>query len=307
MDLIDQGFGATVQSWFERLENWGAPVRPARLRPRLLPAVRPWSRLLSRRPAATRNLDRRTAQPQGPATQPQGPDTQPEARTTQPATDPLVPAPCATAATQTELERAEQVAPVPAAPVDGAVPARSGLAVRLLGELSAEIDGVAVTRWSGHRGRSVFRYLVAYRHHVVPRDVLVDVFWPDAAPELGRNRLHVTLHALRADLRTASERPVIVHRDGGFQLHPDLHVWVDREAFEELLARGCAAERDRDEPTALHTYQQALALYRGDFLEDSPYEEWAVLERETLRIGHLDLLDRLGHLRAGYSGLRHLR
>ena len=89
---------------------------------------------------------------------------------------------------------------------------------------------------------------------------------------------------------------MIVHRDGGFQINQDLDVWVDREAFEQLLADACAAEHQGDGQRALHTYQQALALYRGDFLEDSPYEEWAILERETLRISHLDLLDRLGHL-----------
>ena len=159
-DLIDQGFGETVKAWSDRLGTGGAAGRPERLRQRLFPAVRPWTRLFTRTPSApppSARVQPRTAAP-------------PVVETTVAATAPTT------------------------------VVAASGLAVRLLGELTADIDGVAVTRWSGNRGRSVLRYLVTYRHHVIPRDVLVDVFWPDAAPDLGRNRLHVTLHALRADL-----------------------------------------------------------------------------------------------------------
>ncbi|MEU0187311.1 BTAD domain-containing putative transcriptional regulator [Streptomyces sp. NPDC006207] len=51
-----------------------------------------------------------------------------------------------------------------------------------------------------------------------------------------------------------------------------------------------------DRTGAAEEYERALALYRGEFLAESPYEEWTVLHRERLRLAHLDALARLSEL-----------
>ena len=43
-------------------------------------------------------------------------------------------------------------------------------------------------------------------------------------------------------------------------------------------------------------YQQAIALYRGDFAADAPFEQWTLLPREGLRIKLVDALDRLSRI-----------
>jgi len=49
---------------------------------------------------------------------------------------------------------------------------------------------------------------------------------------------------------------------------------------------------------------KAIALYRGDLLAETPYEDWALLSREALRVRYLDVLDRLAalHLERGEYG-----
>jgi DNA-binding SARP family transcriptional activator len=39
-----------------------------------------------------------------------------------------------------------------------------------------------------------------------------------------------------------------------------------------------------------------VALYRGDFAADAPFEPWTLLPRESLRIKLVDALDRLSHI-----------
>src|SRR4029453_3817799 len=38
-------------------------------------------------------------------------------------------------------------------------------------------------------------------------------------------------------------------------------------------------------------YKLAEELYRGDFLEQDPYEEWASLQREQIRNSYLEIAD----------------
>lgn len=61
----------------------------------------------------------------------------------------------------------------------------------------------------------------------------------------------------------------------------------------------CAARREQPSNpiAALTRYEMALQLYRGELLEDAPFEEWALLCRKRLRLQHLDALDRVAQLR----------
>ncbi len=43
-------------------------------------------------------------------------------------------------------------------------------------------------------------------------------------------------------------------------------------------------------------YEIAINLYRGDFLSDTPYDSWTVLDRERLRISYLETLDHLSQI-----------
>jgi DNA-binding SARP family transcriptional activator len=182
--------------------------------------------------------------------------------------------------------------PVPGSDSEGAA------TIHLLGELQVVLGERPVARWVSGRGRAVFEYLVVHRHTRVRRERLMSVFWPDAPPEAARNSLNVAIHGLRQSLRTAAgERPVVVHHDGSYLIDPALELWVDIEVFEDLV-KSARQHLASDDPAAAQAdFHTAIGLYQGDFLADNPYEQWAEVSREHLRLAYLDCLDQLGRLR----------
>lgn len=170
------------------------------------------------------------------------------------------------------------------------------IAVRLLGPLSAAIDGVPVENWTSTRQRSLFSYLLTHRQPWPPRDVLMDVFWPNSHPVAAKNSLNVAMHGLRRTLKAITDTPVIIYADGGYRLHPDIRLWLDVEEFDRYATAGRRHERNGENESAAEAFEFAVTLYRGDFLADSLYEEWPAAIRERLRLAHLDVLGRLSDL-----------
>ncbi len=171
------------------------------------------------------------------------------------------------------------------------------LAVHLLGSFHVTVDDVTVDDWSGARARSLFGYLLTHREPWPPREVLMEVFWPGSPPRASRNSLNVALHGLRQRLRTVTEAPVIVYARGVYQIHPAVRLWLDVEEFDERVRRGRRLEDAGTFDRAAEAYESAAGLYRGEFLAEDPYEEWAALPRERLRLTCLDALGRLSELR----------
>jgi two-component SAPR family response regulator len=124
----------------------------------------------------------------------------------------------------------------------------------------------------------------------------MDIFWPDADPETARNSLNVAMHSLRKALRSIIFLPVIVFEDGAYGLESNLQVWLDVEELERYVKMGQQHEARDQSNSAVAEYETAISLYQGDFLEQSLYEEWTVLDRERLRIAYLDTLDRLSRI-----------
>jgi two-component SAPR family response regulator len=76
-------------------------------------------------------------------------------------------------------------------------------------------------------------------------------------------------------------------KDVRYGLRPEADLWLDAAEFKQLIRQGDQLfEADREKAIAL--YQQALALYGGDYLQAYPYYDWATTEQEytlTLYLG----------------------
>ncbi len=194
-----------------------------------------------------------------------------------------------------EIERARALALLRLARTGGAaedarVPPPE-LRVRCLGPLEVAWGADAVPAWTGRRCKTLFKYLVLHRRRPVPREVLMELLWPGASPPAARNRLNVTLYALRRALPAPGGRPLVRFSEGAYRL--ELDPWVDIEEFEALVASAWRCARRGDEDGFLVAARAAETLYRGDLFEDDPYEEWLQQRRRELREAHLSLLEQL--------------
>jgi DNA-binding SARP family transcriptional activator len=173
------------------------------------------------------------------------------------------------------------------------------LTAHLLGTLRVAVDSNLVDTASSRRTRNLIAYLLTHRRAPVPRDVLMEAFWPGAEPASARNSLHVALSGVRRALRAACPEPVIERRFDAYRIAGSLDVWIDVEQFERTCAAGKAADRAEDAKAAACHYEAACQLYEGDFIEDEPYAEWASARRDGLRLLAVEIQSRLVEIYAG--------
>jgi SARP family transcriptional regulator, regulator of embCAB operon len=172
------------------------------------------------------------------------------------------------------------------------------LLARLLGPLMITLDGRVVDTASSRRTRNVLSYLLLHRRGFVARDVLMDVFWPDARPAAARNNLHVALTGVRRALHAAWPGTVLQRQHDSYRLGGDATVWVDVEEFQRRVRAGRRADHEADPERALAEYSAADRLYEGDLLAEDPYADWASFGRDSVRLDLLDVQRRLAQLHA---------
>lgn len=168
------------------------------------------------------------------------------------------------------------------------------LAASLLGSFELRFDGQLLADWHGTKGQAVLRYLVTHRRVPVARDVLIEALWPGISEEAGRRRLHQAVYSLRQTLRQAGAvRRYVVCVNGSYRLDPTLTIWTDVQEFDRLAAAGARTDREGRVEDAIALFAAAEGLYRGDFLDDEPFTEWAIAERHRLRMRYVEIGNRL--------------
>ncbi len=171
------------------------------------------------------------------------------------------------------------------------------MVVYCLGPFWIYLDEQPVIEWPSSKGKSIFQYLVTYRKRPVVKEVLMEIFWPEAPPDAARNNLNVAIYGLRQALRQV--QPSFSHllfQDDSYLLNPELQVWVDYEAYTDLLNSARTLERQGDIDKAMRRYCAAEAMYQGEFMEEERYDDWPIPLRQQLQNEYLNLLNQLiGH------------
>ena len=158
----------------------------------------------------------------------------------------------------------------------------------LFGAMRLERNGKDCTLPASVVARSLLACLLFNRQTPQTRDTLLGIFWPEMSEERARRALSQALWHIRhafPDLLDVNSETISISNG--------ITLWVDTEAFERMITPALdAAPLDE---TARQNLEQALELFRADFLGDS-YHDWALLERERLRELHLQALEQLGQL-----------
>ena len=162
--------------------------------------------------------------------------------------------------------------------------------IRCFGRREVLRSGEPIEYWRRAKAKTLLKYLVA-RRQPVPRDVLLDLLWPDGDPQLAGNGLRVVLHALRQSLGGEAHEWIVLEGNN-YRLHPRSPIWVDVDEFQTNYAIGRRLERQQA-AEAMHHYEIAEDLYRDDYLIEDLYEEWTLARREELKDQYLMLLVKL--------------
>jgi predicted ATPase/DNA-binding SARP family transcriptional activator len=161
----------------------------------------------------------------------------------------------------------------------------------------ARADGTAIT-FRSRKHLALLVYLALEQRHSSSRDTLLALLWPEADEEAARNNLRVALADLRRALGEGSFLQTTRHT---VQFDPASDHTLDVLAFQELFDASRAHSHESLETCAacLARLEQAVALYRGDFLhgfnlpDSSAFEEWALVVREQLHQAALEALSTL--------------
>jgi LuxR family maltose regulon positive regulatory protein len=160
--------------------------------------------------------------------------------------------------------------------------------------------------WEGNQPKLLLKALVSHGPLEMPKDVLIEDLWSEAAPEVTEKNFKVTLHRLRKSLEPAMDRTfgsAYVHLKANLISLDQEICQVDVNEFLHLYKIATRNEAQGHLKEALSFYNQALEFYGGDFLPEELYLPWAEAKREELRTIYLELLRRLARLQENRGNL----
>jgi DNA-binding SARP family transcriptional activator len=184
------------------------------------------------------------------------------------------------------------------APVLRSAAADPLVVISLLGDLRVSYQGKEISLGRSRNGRAIFRYLVALPDKSAPTDVLLEIFWSQDEPQEAKHKLHIAVSTLRQALHEGlgsllEGHDAIVYLDDRYLLLPGLEIELDVDLFARYVAAGQRLEREGRDEEATAEYEAAHALYRGDYLSQDLYADWAVAPRARYEEMYLTVLGRL--------------
>jgi DNA-binding SARP family transcriptional activator len=164
--------------------------------------------------------------------------------------------------------------------------APSILRVAALGPLVVEVDDEPRGGdWLQQRPGELFKFLLCARGRPATTETIAGALWPNRGPSAIAN-VRYFVHRLREYLERrggpSDARSLIIRRGGGYLLDPD-RLLIDVAEYEMKIRAALPAAEAGVGGDAEQQLEEALVLYRDDFLSDLPYAEWAFAEREYLR------------------------
>ena len=156
------------------------------------------------------------------------------------------------------------------------------LRIHFFGRFELVREGEVVYLGRNARVLAILKYLLACRNgRPVSQDHLMGWLWPESDPKKARWSLNSALYALRrllgGCLPYLPASKTVLCEGGGYRLSPRMRLSVDTDEFDYLYERGCRLEEAGRALEAVHEYEKAAELYRGDYLIEDLYEEWSMI------------------------------
>lgn len=117
-------------------------------------------------------------------------------------------------------------------------------------------------------------YILIHRDHPVTIQELADALWNEDETENPAGALKNLMYRLRNLLKkNLGNDDYILTSRGVYYWNPEIPVWFDAEQFEQYCE---TAKKASDTSEQIACYEQAIALYQGDFMPKIMDKHWVV-------------------------------
>ena len=171
------------------------------------------------------------------------------------------------------------------------------LRIELLGgfRVAAGGRGIPDEVWRRRKTAALVKLLALASRHRLHREQLMELLWPELAPDAAAANLRKVVHLARRASTQGDGEGAIGSEGELLYLKAD-DLWVDVDAFQADAAR---ARQSRD-PSA---YRQAIDLHGEGLLPDDRYEDWVVGRRDELQEEYVALLEEFAALLEGQGDI----
>lgn len=173
------------------------------------------------------------------------------------------------------------------------------LQLRTLGPFEVAVDGHAVLdgAWPRRKSRDLLKLLTTSPGTMFTVDQLIEALLPGADPERAATNIRARVSELRGVLEPSLERRSasrFIRRVGeGYALALESDTWLDTVVFDHGVSEGIERVDQGDWIGASTWLEDAIALYRGDLLEEDRYADWAEAPRWRWRDRHIEAMESL--------------
>ena len=152
----------------------------------------------------------------------------------------------------------------------------TALRLELLGDLQIRSGNGSLVAVGAKKSQALLAYLGVKPSQRISREKIAALLWSSTGPDQARQSLRQTLSTLRKELTTVSPEEKILVEEGDLLGVDETLVDCDVAKFESLIAAGTEA-----------ALREAIALYRGDFVEgftinEERFDQWLIAERDRL-------------------------
>ena len=175
----------------------------------------------------------------------------------------------------------------------------ASLQIRTLGRFEVFIDGVPIPedRWPRRKAKELLKVLLTDPGRPFTFEQLVDALLPEADITTATNNIQARVSELRRvlepELSRGRDSKYVVSFDEGYAFDPSCKTPLDFQEFETAAAEAERLTREGRPREAAERFEEAMLLYRGDFLAEDRYAEWAEGTRSRLRDRCLEGLEDL--------------
>ncbi len=171
------------------------------------------------------------------------------------------------------------------------------LKVRFLGKFRVFVGDheIAEEQWKGEKPKMLFKYLVFFgKHRFIPKEVLLELLWPEQDSKRTLKRLNVAFSTLRRilepNLKRGTTSSYVSRKTDAYRIRLGKGGAVDVDDFTVAVKR---SELETQREKVLSHLFEAEAIYTGHFLMEDLYEEWCAVERNRLTQQYLRVLKRI--------------